>query len=139
MKSVVSAFAKADADGMYLCNAYSPYAAIAGNGSYAYYLLNRVGIFDKPCGSSGMTNMTDSYIKLSQINDPNLQFKAVCCSYTSAISDCNYCLRPSATQTMSLDDYKVNFYIEDNVGSLKILSSHNKIQQITPIGLSSDP
>ena len=113
MQAIVSAFAKANADGMHLCDGRN--APHLGKKASSLYVVN-LDLFDLPCddtnGLDASHVVTSRYINLESIRDPLFDHDA--CT-PSNLTDCNYALDSTHND---IDDFMIRFYTEDSVGQL---------------------
>ena len=106
VQSVISAFAKANADGKSICTGGCANAV----GSSAVD-LDTIHICSAACGASGVTDETNSYINLSQIKDPSNPTTA--CA-TGGSAPCKYSVQPNA----AINNFEVKFGLEQGAGTL---------------------
>ena len=119
MRAVVSAFAKASADGMALCG-----GNCTPSPSYTVPVKDmRICTSCVAAPGNAANDRTDTYIHLTQVKDPSNNTDK--CVATSAAT-CEYTLDASPT----IEVYKIYFYTEDAVGSL-----NSGIHQATQLGL----
>ncbi len=109
-RAVVSAFAAASSDGMYLCNKGCAAAVAAGS-------IVNVDICDKGCDVAKSAAVTTKYVNLGMIKDPDATNVTACVA--DAIS-CQYALEVGA----KLDTFVLNFFTEQAVQGLGAGAHH---------------
>jgi len=113
MNAIISAFAKADADGMVLCNAACTAQLSTGNDA-----ITSAGICTS-C-SSGTSKTTD-YINLTQIKDPSSP-TTECSAGTT--SPCIYEISHNSGSHATIDNFKIYFATENIINSLGSTKDH---------------
>ena len=119
VQAVVSAFAKANADGKSICTGGCTNAV----GSSAVD-LDTIHICAAAC-ASGVTDETSSYINLSQIKDPSSPTTA--CT-DSGSAPCKYSVQANAT----ISDFDIKFGLEQSAGTLS-----SGIHTATQVGIAN--
>jgi len=110
INAVVSAFAQASVDGRYLC---INHCATPVN---APYYIHDLYICKIACGS-GNTDLTTDYINLKDLDDPRFTAGSWC---NGSNINCNYELPGGDV----IDDFVLNFYTEEAIGSLSSGAHH---------------
>ncbi len=105
-RAVVSAFAAASSDGMYLCKKGCNAAVAAGS-------VVDVDICDVNCNGAASNAVTTKYINLGMIKDPDAANTTVC---TAGAVSCQFGLEAGA----KLDAFVLNFFTEQAVQGLKV-------------------
>ena len=115
IRAVVSAFASASQDGMYICIAGACGTAPANNTTY---LVSDLRICDAPC--SGTSNdKTSTYINLGTTKDPSKS--GTKCTFTGSptipSAACDYTLEGAATAP-TISNFNIGFWLEGAVQGL---------------------
>ncbi len=118
MRAVVAAFAAANTEGAEICN-----GGCANNfTANTDVSVSAVHICDRACGAVGVTDVTNNFINLTQVKDPEGSTTAC----TGANVDCEYTLDVPATVPV-IDNFKLFFFTEGAVQGLP-LGGHSAVQ-----------
>lgn len=118
VRSIVTAFAAASQDGIFLCNA-------AGNAACAVGLtkVSACAMYDKDCGAGG-ADVTKTYLNLTNVKDP-VNTAACAAVPPGAAEKCDYTFKIGA----KIDSFDIGFTTQGSaVQGLSVGTSHSANQ-----------
>ncbi|MBD3281903.1 prepilin-type N-terminal cleavage/methylation domain-containing protein [Candidatus Uhrbacteria bacterium] len=119
MRAVVAAFAAAETEGNYICNS-SCNSTFTANTDVA---ISDVKICDNDCVTGG-NDVTNNFINLSQVLDPEYGGSGTLCDGTN--TNCDYAIDASPA-VPTIEDFELYFFTEGEVQGLGA-GAHTAVQ-----------